>query len=442
MNQQRKISRRALLKGSLAAAGGAVLAPALAACGGEGRGVQDGVNPNGKIAIEYWIGVSQDTTTAFQSLIDEFNEANPNVTVNLKSYPSYADVAQALQTAAAARKMPAVVGLGYKELRYAAELIPHANIPDLPGFNAGWLEQNFAKAILDLGKVNGTQHIMPFLLGTPYLFYNADAFEQAGLSGPPRTWLELRDHARRLTDEIGRPSFSIPEEGYMWAYQSFIESNGVRLLEDTGSGYRVGIDGAGGVEALQLMAGMILEDETAVLVDDEQAAQSFQSGQLPLITGAGATVRAAQKQGNFNVGSAPLPVWEGKQKRVPVAGNGFFVPDVEPERQAAAWQMIEFLNEPETLTRWSEATGYPPPRSGLMDDPQYLKAFFDENRILRPELEQLGDEAVPYISWPGENGLEALEVLVDARDRIITDGQEAAPTLREAARRAEDLLND
>src|SRR5690554_4512039 len=35
------------------------------------------------------------------------------------------------------------------------------------------------------------------------LFINVDLFEQAGLPGPPTTWSEFREYAKRITDMLG-----------------------------------------------------------------------------------------------------------------------------------------------------------------------------------------------------------------------------------------------
>ena len=80
-----------------------------------------------------------------------------------------------------------------------------ANDADGAGFLAHFLGQ-----ILALGQVDGVQHGLPFTLAGTYLLCNDDLFQQAGVTRMPRTWDDVRDVARVLTNKTGVAGLSLP----------------------------------------------------------------------------------------------------------------------------------------------------------------------------------------------------------------------------------------
>src|SRR5262249_14946025 len=158
----------------------------------------------------------------------------------------------------------------------------------------------------------------------------------------PATWPALRECAARITAKTGRPCFSIPEKGYFWAYQALVESNGALVLTPNGDRFETQIGQPAAIEAMQLMADMVLKHKTALSLTDSQAGVDYQNGPLPMITGFGSQVAGAVKAGRIQVGTAPLPGWPGKPRRIPVAGNGFMFFEVPDAQLAAAWKLVEF----------------------------------------------------------------------------------------------------
>jgi multiple sugar transport system substrate-binding protein len=74
-----------------------------------------------------------------------------------------------------------------------------------------------------------------------------------------------------------------------------------------------------------------------------------------------------------------------------------------------------------------------------VEDPAYLGGFYDENPLLRAEIEQFSD-VVQWVSWPGRNGLEIEQVLLDFRDRILAGVQEVPSAAAETAAKVNRLL--
>src|SRR4030095_7843717 len=92
---------------------------------------------------------------------------------------------------------------------------------------------------------------------------------------------------------------------------------------------------------------------------------------------------------NVTLGVAPMPGPTGKGG-VLVGGAALYIPvKSPPEKQAAAWKLIKFLNEPENQAEWSVATGYVPIRKSALDEPVIEDAW-----AKTPELRVAYDQLV------------------------------------------------
>lgn len=457
------LGRRIVLKGFAAAAGSAVLA----ACGAEqaatntprtaptmpastsaattGRAATNmapAATTAQKVTIEYW-GLAALPQQSYQDLARRFGETTPNITVNVKFYPTYQEIMQGVQAALAAKAPPAVANVGFNVLRYAVGNIPHLPVEEAAKRDPQgmmWLATNFLASNLELGKVDGVLHGMPYSVSNPILYCNMDVLGKAGLDRPPRMWNELRDYARRIVERTNVPAFNIADLTAVWAMQGLLESNGARVFTGSGKDARTGLDSPESIEAGQFYADLVLKDKTTVF-DNKMGKQTFISGGTAMITDSIAQLTSIQQSVRFPLQTASFPTWDQKPRRVPAGGNNLFIFATDPAQQAAAWEFIKYLNAPEPLTAWIKATGYIPLRKGLAEDPNFLKPYYDENRLAKAATDQVSD-VVPWVSWPGKNGLQADKELSDARDRLLTGQQDAATSFREGAKRINDLIKE
>jgi len=432
------LSRRSVVRGALAAAGGAALAQPLATAAAPRRA--PAFLRRQKLTLEYWQAYLE--YGSIREIIARFNEANPDIEVVSKVYNDYLELTQAVQAALAAGQPPALAGIGFNYLRYAVANLPHLSVQDAAerAEAAAYLSDGFAPNLMALGQVDGVQHGMPFIIGTPYLFYNADLFAEAGLADRgPRTWDETRAFAKAVKEETGREGLYLIQPADFWGEQALIESNGGRLLiaDDPGAP-RTGLDGPEAIEALRFHADMVKED-LALQLEFTQGQQSFDSGLVSMFISSADSLVSPMKSGAFTLGTVPFPTFGDKPRKVPAGGNNLFIFATDEARQRAAWEYIAFATAPEQIVLVTRETGYPPPRLGLVDDPAYLAGFYEENPLFRAEIEQFPD-VVQWVSWPGRNGLEIEQVLLDFRDRILSGAQDVPGAARATAEEVNALL--
>lgn len=396
--------------------------------------------------IEYWhINSESFGAPTVRELIAKFQEQNPDIKVIEKFQPNvYTGLMQNLQAALAAGKPPAVAQIGYNYVAYAAANFPHLSIEDAVKLNAAdkdFLTNNYLPNILDLGRINGKVEGLPYSISNPVMYYNADLVKQAGLDPekPPQTWAELEKAAKVIKEKTGAYGLYVQEAGDNWTQQALMESNGGRILAYKDGKPVAAFNTPESIQAYEQLAKMVLNDKTALHATTEEGFQAFVTGKVGYYIATIARRANIEKSAKFKVSAAVFPTYGDKERRIPAGGNTLFIFAKDPEQQKAAWRFIKFLESPEALAMWTKGTGYIPPRKGVADDPKGLKEFLVQNPLMKAAVEQL-PSVVSWVNFPGPNGLQAEQALVDARDSILSGKQTPADALRDAAEKVNKLL--
>lgn len=401
----------------------------------------------GKTVIEYWhVAAESFGGPTVKQLVEQFNAQNPDIQVVEKYNPDmYKGLTQNLQAAIASGKYPDVVQMGYSYLNYAAENFKYTDINEIIAKQApedkNFLQQNFLPNVLSLAQAdNGQQIGLPYSLSVPVLYYNPDIFRQAGLDPdkPPKTWNEVQEYAKTIKEKTGLVGFFMQEYADNWAQQAIMESNGGQVLGKRDGRPAALFDSPEAAQAYQLLADMV-KDGSGLHATNDEGFQAFISGKLGMVCTTIGKRENFEKSAKFTVMAAQFPSFAGKTRKVPAGGNLLMVFSKDPDKQKAAWRFIKYLESPEALAMWTKGTGYMPPRKGVAEDPNGLKGFLEQNKNMQVAMATLPD-LVPWASFPGANGLQAEQALIDARDIILSGRQSAAETLKQVAAKINEML--
>ena len=422
------------------------LALSLAGCGGHDNKKADN-SGNKKIQIEYWHVASESFGGAtVKELVADFNKKHPNIEVVEKYNPDmYKGLTQNLQAAMASGKNPDVVQMGWSYLNYAAENLKYTNIPEMvskqiPADN-NFLKDNYLPNVLALAQTDdGKQIGVPYSISVPVLFYNPEIFTKAGLdpNKPPKTWSEVVAAAKQIKEKTGTVGFFMQEYADNWAQQGLMESNGASVIKKVNGKVQAGFDTPEAAQAYQLLADMV-KDGSGLHATNEEGFQAFLSGKLGMVCTTIGKRANFEQSAKFKVSAAAFPSFEGKELKVPAGGNFLMVFSKDAEKQKAAWEFIKYLESPEALLIWSTGTGYLPPRKGIDQDPKGFKKVIEENKNIQVALSTM-PSLVKWASFPGTNGLQAEQALIDVRDIILSGKQTAAQALSDAAKKINSML--
>ncbi len=333
------------------------------------------------VEIEYWQYIYETRVEAMDQLIENFEEANPDITVNQVTFP-YADYQTRIVAANMARKGPDVMQLFYG---WADKFIAGNLIQPLPEdtFPAAQIEEEFFP-IVSAMKRDGQYYGLPTAVRSLALFYNKDLFEEAGIDGPPETLDELVEYGKQLAvrndagnfETVGLTLDMAGQDHQWWREVLVRQMGGVPYNEDyTQVTYD---DDAAGAEALEFYTNLQKKHGIGApgFMDEGQAA--FRAGRAAM------TIDGTFRLGSFNDiedfewGVAELPANdEGVQSNYASYFANAIGSSAEGEELEAAVKFLEYISSDEAMQVWLEVVGELPARreaamtNANMNDPIY-----------------------------------------------------------------------
>lgn len=413
----------------------------LAACSSKDGGSSGDAASGGKVKIEYWhVNAETQGGKTVEELVEEFNAQSDTVEVVAKFNPDmYKGLMQNLQAEAAAGNAPAVVQIGWAFLDYFSNNFsytePQSIIDEYFEEDQTFLTDHFLPNVMDLAKNSeGSQVGIPYSLSNPVLYINRDLLREAGLDEDgPKTWQEVQEFAEVIKEQTGKYGFYLQEPADNWATQALLESNGAQMITNGKATFA----SPEGIEAYSLWADMIVEEETALHIGWDQGIQSFIDGNVAMLYTTIAQRSNVQNNAQFDVATVKSPAWEGKEVKLPAGGAMLAITAQEEEQKKAAWEFMKFLYSVESVAKWTEGTGYVPPREGVADAENGLKQFLEDNEMMQAAVDQM-DVIVPWTSFPGDAGLQAEQLLLDMRDQILG----GAITVEEGLTSTQEAINE
>jgi len=280
---------------------------------------------------------------------------------------------------------------------------------------------------------DGVLWSFPFNKSVRCLYYNKDLFREAGLDPevPPRSWLEYRDFARRLTvdtDGDGKTDrYGLASQITASMFENLLVQNGGSLLDPAEE--KAAFDSPKGIEALEFMTNLLVRDGSALISQGFEYQNEFLAGKVAMIEGSSVSLAFIEGKYSFELGIAPLPA--GLKDTQLVAGTDVVVFGAgSPEQRQRAWRFIKWFTDTPQTARWAAETGYLPVRASAMNEP-VLAAKLDQHPGLRAAFEQL-DRAMPQPKAKGwYAGRDILER--EAIEPVLRGRMEPAEALHAAA---------
>lgn len=379
---------------------------------------------------------------ATQKLINEFMEANPDVTVEGVPYSS-ADGSR-IQADLAAGQAVDLVQTVFSDLdfsinNFGAQALEDIAPTDEIKAHLEGMHPNGTK----LGVLNGKTYGLAYTFSTPVLFYNADLFREAGLDPDqaPKTWAEVKDAALAIEDKTDAEGFTAGITGpgaVDWLFQGVVRSNGGEVISRDRTTLKFAEPEA--IEAVSMLRN--LYDAGAYEQYDSTAAvDAMSSGSLGMYlqTSALQGGLVAGAEGNFELRSAAMPQFGDKPTRPNNSGSALTIHTTDPLKQRAAWELMKFLTSEHGYTVITSEIGYLPLRPSIVNDEKYLAGWIAEHPLVAPNLEQL-DRLEPWDPMPGPNYRQIVKTMMDAVEMAVFGGADVEATLADAQANAQALM--
>lgn len=320
-------------------------------------------------------------TEVIQKMIDSFEEANPNIQVELIS-PPLESADNKISTMLNAQE-----DLDVLEVRDVTvkQFVTNGWIADLSAQTAAWsgykeLNQN---TLAMANYIDNTPYYIPYGLYEKMLFYRKDWFDEKGLT-PPKTWEDLYNAAVALTDPASN------RFGYSFRGGSGADGYIVDLIRDY-NGNNVNPkdamflnDGATifstpeAKEALALQVDLYKNGSPKDSVNwafSEQV-QGFISGVTGMLIQDPDTIDPVNKglpEGQWATAVMPLGPTGTSHYKVGAAGWGVTSYSKHPEE---AWKLIEFMSSPEQNAVFTKVAGVIPIHASEAVDPSFKEGAY------------------------------------------------------------------
>ena len=286
--------------------------------------------------------------------------------------------------------------------------------------------KDFYPAFMANGQIDGKTWSIPFQRSTIVLYWNKDAFKDAGLDPEkaPASWDEMVAMGKKLVKKDGsgnvtRWGVEIPTTGYAyWMLQALAIENGQKLMNEAGT--EVYLTAPKTVAALDYWVDLSRKENVMPTgsIDWATLRTDFLEGKTAMMWHTTGNLTAVKDGAKFNFGVAMLPAKE--QRGSPTGGGSFYIfKSASPEQQKAAVNFIQWMTAPEQAAEWSIKTGYVAVspaayKTKAMED--YAKGF-PAATVARDQLEY----AVPELSVH-ENG-RIYKFVNDAVQSAVTGTQ-------------------
>ncbi len=377
-----------------------------------------------------------------EQLIAEFMELNPNVIVEGVAVPA-GEMTARVQADIAAGTPPDVAQLIFDATDFIVNnfaAVPLESI--VPAEELAAHFEGFSPNGLRLGQLNDQTYGLAFTFSTPVLFYNADVLRAAGLDpeNPPTTWEEVKEASLTITETTDFEGVHIAGlGGFDWLTQSLINSNGGSVMNDDRTEIAFGSEEA--IGAISMWQDLVLSGAHTRLTDGE-AVETMFTGQLGFYLQTSALhfgMSNAAEGAGWELRAAPMPQF-GDLPTVPVnSGSALFILSDDPARQRASWEFLKFVTSERGYTIITSQMGYLTLRPSIVEEPEYLQAWAEENPYIFVNLEQL-TRLEPWASYPGPNWRQIETILLEAVQTAVTSEGDVATIMTDAATRAQALM--
>lgn len=314
----------------------------------------------GVARITYWRTLSGAAGDAQDELVRRFNGSQSEIVAESEYQGTYADLATKLIAATAARTGPDVTQLGTFEIRQFArsgvlvDLTPYLNGPN--GIDRSDWPATYARA----GEIDGGTYWLPFNVAAPTLYYNQEAFADAGLHGPPETWADFFAYARKLksSPKGAAARMGVALWSNTWPLFSMIWSEGGELT--TQDYANITLNDPVVVRIFTELQQLVREG--AAIVPDKASGghrAAFVNNRAAMILDSqDAFSEVFTQSKGFTPGVANYPAGVRGRVYAP-GGGGIAMLAIAPrERRDAAWEFMRFLLAPEQIAYYAKESGY------------------------------------------------------------------------------------
>ena len=323
--------------------------------------------------------IGKDTSGAFQTVVDSFNEANPNANAELLQLPEAADEQRRLQIQRLRAESPECDVLGM-DVIWTAEYAAQNWLLDVSDFISQKGDQ-FIQSTVDTTEYEGKNYAVPFNSNAGFIYYRTDEVQE-----PPTDWETLYQEAQGGNGVVYQ---GFRYEGLTVNFLELLYSAGASVLSEDGK--EATADTQEVKDVLTFMADGITDGAAPKAVTtykEEESRRAFESGNATFMRNwpyAYSLGKEAPKvKDKFEI--TTFPGYAGNEGAGVLGGYDLAI-SAYSENPEGSLAFIEHATGAEQQKIMATEASLPPTLTEVYDDPAVKKAMpFAEE--LRTAIEQ------------------------------------------------------
>ena len=396
------------------------------------------------ITFYYPVAVGGPVTKIIDGLAADFMKDNPGIRVKPIYAGTYQETIVKALTAAKSGEPPQTAILLSTDMFTLIDedaVIPFDDFIKTADDKA-WVASFFPAFMLN-SRTGGKTWGIPFQRSTIVLYWNKEAFKEAGLDPgkPPANWTEQIELARKLTKRdaggnVTQWGIQVPSSGFpYWLFQGFTTQNDVLLMNEAGT--QTYFDKPAVVEALQYWVDLGQKHKVMApgVIEWGTTPKDFFERKTAMMWTTTGNLTNVRNNAKFDFGVAMLPA--GKRRGSPTGGGNFYLfKKTTPAQQAAVLKFVKWITSPEHAAQWGIDTGYVAVRADAWETPAMKKyvAGFPAAAVARDQL----PHAVAELST--HENQRVTKALNDGLQAALTGAKTPAQAMKDAQAEADRIL--
>jgi len=397
-----------------------------------------------EVPFYYPVAVGGPITKIIDGLAADFEKENPGVKLRPIYSGSYQESLTKALTAVKGGDAPVMSILLSTDMYTLIDedaIVPWDELIKTPD-DQSWLK-SFYPGFMENSQTGAKTWGIPFQRSTIVLYYNKEAFKDAGLdpNRPPANWKEQVEYAQKLTkrDASGKVTqwgIQIPSSGFpYWLFQALAIEAGTNLMNSAGT--QTYYDRPEVIEGLTYWVDLVNKYKVHPegIVDWGTTPKDFFERKVAMMWTTTGNLTNVKTNAKFDFGVAMLPA--GKQRGSPTGGGNFYLfKKATPAQRDAAFKFVKWITTPQRAAQWGIDTGYVAVRADAWDTPamkQYV-AGFPAAAVARDQLPYAKAELSTH------DNQRVTKALNDGLQAALTGTKTPEQALKDAQREAERLL--
>ncbi|WP_156299680.1 ABC transporter substrate-binding protein [Streptobacillus canis] len=371
--------------------------------------------------IKVWTYLSNNEAKVFQTQLDNYSKEK-GVKIQAEYIP-FGDYKKQLSVAIGAGTLPDIIMIDNPDHAQFAQMGIFADITDK--MNAWEGKDMYFKGPMLSTMVDGKHYGLPFTSNNLALFYNKKMLNEAGVE-VPTTWVELKEAAKKLTKNgiFGMAVGSPKNEEATFQFLPWMISAG-------GSYDKLNSEGT--IKAASFWRELIVEGlmskETPTWGQGDAQKQFSAEKVAMFIGGPWMVSQITTDNPNIEFGVAMMPV--DKVNASVLGGENLGITSSTKDLDAA-WDLLKYIGDYNTVKEFIGQTGYFPPRSDVAKEPEWTT---DPIKKVFAEQMQYALPRGPHAKWP-----EISEAIYTALQEIEVGALTPEEALNNAQMKIEPLL--